>query len=439
MAVITLNQAVGRTLLAMTRERQGVLPFLGAGFSAWPNVAVPTDMNAFLAELPEVVVSGDRAVRAVTNHWRTFCGGIVDPVDKAEGAAPSWFLQACLFALLSPQQREKLPADRSDVDLAILSQLVYDENPGAMKDVLKRLYGTEARHKPNSRHRKLSYFPLDVIVTTNYDRCMEEALKEVGKPPVVIANDGNLKGRGLRCPVILKIHGMLDDFAPVIDVTKTAWDYVNKIVLTDAHYWDFPNGRDLMTDHLRTLLASRQVIFLGYGFRDFNIIEQFHKLSRHKHDLPRAILLLRESPELLVERLGKRGIDVCEENLDTFLEEMNLSSFGVKDLDKLEGVDDRKGAARQTCAAVGAIMRTTSGNGKFKESLREALIWPSFSDTKLRLYCEWENRSPGFESVGWLRRLDRGNGDISWEFPGDIRFGLCLALEVLQQDILENP
>jgi len=432
---IPLRDAIDRTFQALSRDRPGVLPFLGAGFSAWPDVSAPRDVDAILGSLPEVVLGNDAMVAAMR---ATTAFDVNNVVGDAEGAAPSWFLRACLFALLSTGQRRVLE-NRTDMNLAILSQFVYDEKPGALAHVLDCLYGIKATHKPNSRHGKLSYFPFDVIVTTNYDRCMENALKEVGKTSSVVANDVHLMTNGLRCPVILMIHGILEGRHPPNHAEESARAYVEQVVLTDVHYWDFPKGRDLMTDYLRTLLASRQVIFLGYGLQDFNIIEQLHRLSRHKAGLPHPILLLRESPSLLMERMDSQGIDVCEEDLDTFLEQMNLRSFGVQDLDKLEGVDDRKGAARQTRAAVAAILRTTTGHDGFQNSLREALIWPSFSDRKLRPYNEWQNRSAGFESVGWLRRLDRGNGDISWEFPGDIRFGLCLALNMAPQVGLEFP
>lgn len=72
----------------------------------------------------------------------------------------------------------------------------------------------EGRRTPTRAHRAIARMVRDgyvrVIVTTNFDRLLENALREVGVEPVVIKSDDDLVGAAplihIRC-LILKVHG----------------------------------------------------------------------------------------------------------------------------------------------------------------------------------------------------------------------------------------
>lgn len=72
----------------------------------------------------------------------------------------------------------------------------------------------DGRKVPTAAHRAIARLVLDgyvrVIVTTNFDRLIENALREVGVEPTVISSDDHLKGAvpliHTRCYVV-KLHG----------------------------------------------------------------------------------------------------------------------------------------------------------------------------------------------------------------------------------------
>lgn len=431
---IRLPDAVETVLEALQQDQQGVLPFLGAGFSGWIGRDRPREFAASVKRITGSERSHDAAVRSVEAAFCQDLTGRKTRVEELEGAAPSWFLEACLLCLVDAKKLSSAGDNLNSARLASLSQLLYPDARGVEKlaTLLGHLY-EQGGFQPNVRHRKLSYFPLDVIATTNYDKCMENALKEVGKKPSVANDDTQLKDGGMRYPLVLKLHGGLEERIRGHGENDFR-DYVDQVILTHTQYWKFPQSRELVMDYLRVLFASRQVIFLGYGLEDFNIVEQFHLLAKHAGRAARPIILLREAAPHQVDLFHHRGIDVATGDLDDFLERMTLRSFGVKDLDQLQGPGARAGVGRQTGAAVAVLMRMASKHGKrgdFWKALHDVILMESFPRDDLANHSVWQEEDGpsygAFESVGWARKAESTDGDrdsVWWEFPGDIRNGL---------------
>jgi SIR2-like domain len=151
---------------------------------------------------------------------------------------------------------------------------------------LHRLLARTARYLAEQR------LPQLLVVTTNYDDLVEQALvdegldfdlvwyeakpkskahgrcwhKAPGKKPVVIARPNKYAGLPLvlERPAILKVHGCLVRESPDDD----------SYVITEDSYIDYLSGGDLgalIPIALRERMASSSFLFLGYSLSDWNL------------------------------------------------------------------------------------------------------------------------------------------------------------------------
>jgi hypothetical protein len=104
-----------------------------------------------------------------------------------------------------------------------------------------------------------------LIVTTNYDDLLEQALRAEGKNPTVVRRESDMAlVNGSQCTVI-KLHG---DLALPESMILTAGDYATLLAKLDQ-----PGG---FAGRLAGLLETRTIIFVGYGMAD----EDFKSISR---------------------------------------------------------------------------------------------------------------------------------------------------------------
>jgi len=143
--------------------------------------------------------------------------------------------------------------------------------------LLKYLEVTLGRVRtPGPMHEVLAELPVSVVVTTNYDQLLEQALARRDELPLVIARDSQIddtlggpsiarQGR----PVIVKLHGCLSD--------------PETIVLTRDDYVGYPRQHARMIDCLRQLLATQTFLFVGFSLTDPNFRE-IHRSTRRGQD-----------------------------------------------------------------------------------------------------------------------------------------------------------
>jgi hypothetical protein len=104
-----------------------------------------------------------------------------------------------------------------------------------------------------------------LIVTTNYDDLLEQALRAEGKNPTVVCRENDMASiNGSRCTVI-KLHG---DLGLPETMILTAGDYATLLAKLDK-----PGG---FAGQLAGLLEFRTIIFVGYSMAD----EDFKRIMR---------------------------------------------------------------------------------------------------------------------------------------------------------------
>lgn len=168
---------------------------------------------------------------------------------------------------------------------------------------------------------RISYFK--VIITTNYDRLIEDSYKrKIG----IIVNDQDVF-IGSQAPTkLFKVHGDIND--------------AKSIIVTEKDYSDLYN-RDFKTPFLASFLSeisSHHILFLGYGYEDGNILADFDKVeSELLASKKRKFLIAPHLTSLQQKRLEELDIFCITMTGQDFLEEL------VKELKSNLVIDYSKG------------------------------------------------------------------------------------------------
>lgn len=130
--------------------------------------------------------------------------------------------------------------------------------------------------QPSPMVRALAKMDFPVVLTTNYDDLYEQALRDLGKDPLVCVYSRDRCARVTAeelesdRPVVFKLHG---------DIFKR-----DSIVVTEDDYIDFVRQMTQKAPFnpiplpLRSLLMTWATLFVGYGMGDYNLRVLFRLL-----------------------------------------------------------------------------------------------------------------------------------------------------------------
>ncbi len=267
-------------LVEALAERR-VVPFLGAGFS---------------------IPSGVRP-------WGGLMDGLRQRYHRAIGDAVSG---------VAPQLNA--------IDLAsVLDALNLTENE--VRTYFAEQVG-DSRLKPSTYHRMLSELAPSTVITTNWDRLLEDQFKHDQVAARVLYRDADVPFFDTaRLVNILKVHGTVDD--------------ISSMVYKSSHYDPYWRDRPVLGALLTTLLSTNSALFIGYGFGDPNIESLLDQLARSMGAVRREHWALSYSgspTDRLWQRLGVRVIraDAFSDDPDdwqgatqTFLELLAQSTGSV--------------------------------------------------------------------------------------------------------------
>ncbi|MGZ3458889.1 MAG: SIR2 family protein [Archangium sp.] len=219
MTTLTLSQAA--PLLKAEYQDGRLIPFLGAGFSKPLNLPDGSQLIATLA--------------------------------KALGFEPELFdlhgrfeQLAEYFALSAPNR---------------FQQLVYE--------MTRRFDSSEAGalRRQSRAHQALAALDWRTLYTTNYDKHIEGALQDAGKPVSVLASFADFQAphEPEACEVI-KFHGTLAQ--------------PDTIVLTESSYFQRMALEAPPDQRLRADLLGNSFLFIGYSFSDINIRYVWYRMNQ---------------------------------------------------------------------------------------------------------------------------------------------------------------
>lgn len=117
-------------------------------------------------------------------------------------------------------------------------------------------------HPPGRMHQLLAALPFTGYITTNYDLLLEAALRERGEPWVSVGNkpDEARKLSGGADKLVWHLHGAVEMPAER-----------SRLVLEQQDYDDLYRPGSEVLEHLKALLLQKRLIFVGFGFNDYDV------------------------------------------------------------------------------------------------------------------------------------------------------------------------
>lgn len=161
--------------------------------------------------------------------------------------------------LLKPIANELNLKVEKEYDLISLAQYYLNENCGNRSELNRRLVEEFTEHTDvTQNHKILARLPIKTYWTTNYDKLIENSLREQSKKPDVKYTKHHLS---LTIPkrdaIVYKMHGDID--------------HPDNAILTKDDYESYHIKMDLYLSALQGDLLTKTFIFLGFSFTDPNL------------------------------------------------------------------------------------------------------------------------------------------------------------------------
>jgi hypothetical protein len=180
---------------------------------------------------------------------------------------------------------------------------------GILYDLLHKEFNAAPKNTDNQQLiQSIPHF--NTIITTNYDHCIEDVFQEECN---VIISDSDCTLFSKDKVNLIKIHGDIKQ-ADSILISKS--DYVR--------YFD-GNRNPILWDLVKSLLATKNIVFIGYGYEDDNIESIIKRLNEHVGSKRKEMFLI--SPKLSqhkIHRLSRYQIEYINETGEKFLEKLIL-------------------------------------------------------------------------------------------------------------------
>lgn len=186
-----------------------------------------------------------------------------------------------------------------------IPQIFYDvEGEEAYDKVLENVFSVDKSTNP-IHDKILSMNPVHII-TTNYDNLLEKACWQRGRYFSVISAEEDI-AKATSSRNLLKIHG---DF-------KRGF-HGKYVVLKESDYINYEQNFPLISNYMKTIMATHNIVFIGYGLGDYNInfiMNWVRQLQKDGYNKPFFIRVdhkpIEEKTAIYYESKGLRIIDAA--------------------------------------------------------------------------------------------------------------------------------
>ncbi|MDO3386355.1 SIR2 family protein [Gilvimarinus sp. SDUM040013] len=198
-----------------------------------------------------------------------------------------------------------------DLDYLKLAQLYYLEfGEQTYNQVLRKYFPEDIT--PSSLHRTILEVNPRVILTTNWDCIIENAIEQEGYLYDKICTDKDLVSSASPNKII-KIHG----------------DFKNhNVVFKEDDYLNYSRNFPLIENYIKSIFSTHTVLFLGYSYNDINLKHIMKWMQSHSNSAPPMYLVNFKSDKPQESYLSNHGITTL------VLDGENYSIDDVKNLDK---------------------------------------------------------------------------------------------------------
>jgi transcriptional regulator CtsR len=179
-----------------------------------------------------------------TNKLVVFAGAGI----SVDAGIPNW-------GTLIDEMKSEIAIPPNEADYLRIAQMYYNERQ--QKEYIDKIRSV-LKHKKvkyNEIHEWVFKLNPEHILTTNYDDLLEQVIKKESLPFSVVSKDKEFP-YALNTNLLVKVHGDLND---------------TEIVLKEDDYLDYSLNHPLIEAFLKSVFASKVVLFVGYAFSDINL------------------------------------------------------------------------------------------------------------------------------------------------------------------------
>src|SRR5690554_917951 len=194
--------------------------------------------NKFLTDIKKIRSAID------TNKLVVFAGAGI----SIDAGIPSW--------------KELIDEMKSEIDLSMnednylrIAQMYYNDRQQKEYIDKVRLLLKHKQVRFNEIHEEVFQLNPEHILTTNFDDLLEQVIKKKSLPFSVVSKDNEFP-YALNTNLLVKVHGDLDG---------------TEIVLKEDDYLEYSSNHPLIEPFLKSVFATKVVLFVGYGFSDDNL------------------------------------------------------------------------------------------------------------------------------------------------------------------------
>ena len=123
------------------------------------------------------------------------------------------------------------------------------------------------RVEPSTVHKTLAELPFRYVLTTNFDNLMEQSFQHhSNKSPMTAFYDRRMDAENIGigtidAPIVYKLHGTLETPHSMVVTEDDVIDFASRVMLR----------KPPLPTTIRALFSDYSIIFIGYGFKDWNI------------------------------------------------------------------------------------------------------------------------------------------------------------------------
>ena len=231
---------------------------------------------------------------------------------SANSGVPMW---SELIQGLKKELPDSLKNETDDLKIAQLykDSRGYKEYIEKIKELL--LHGKIA---PNPIHDAILELAPCHIITTNYDDLIEQNIEQKFMQYHIIRKDEDLPYTQYQ-NMLIKMHG---DFN------------VGNIVLTENDYYNYNNNFPLINAFVKSLFASKLILFIGFSFNDMNLKILLNSVSNIlKENMQRIYLLTNKDIDSIQRNYyEKKGINIVELTPEFVNEKIKMQSINIDDI-----------------------------------------------------------------------------------------------------------
>lgn len=187
---------------------------------------------------------------------------------------------------------KKKESDYTSDEYLRIPQIFYDvKGEDAYDEILEKVFAVD---KPtNQIHDKILALNPVHIITTNYDNLIDKACWQRGRYFSVISAEEDV-AKATSSRYLLKVHG---DFRR---------GYKGKyVVLKESDYMNYDLNYPLISNLMKTIMATYTIVFIGYGLGDYNINLLLNWVKQLQKDGYKRPFFIRTDHKPIEENIAK--------------------------------------------------------------------------------------------------------------------------------------